>query len=63
MKTLDDIKHDLLHEIAEREALTRKTFGDLREKGKSDISVDAMSNALTEIRCLRRTLETLKKGG
>jgi hypothetical protein len=63
VKTLADIEQDLLHELGERETLTRNTFHELRSTGKSQTKLDDMTNALTEIRCLRRTLETLRKGG
>lgn len=59
--TLQEIESTLLLEIQNREAFSRSSFVAARKGEKVD--ADAIANTLTELRVLRSTLQTLKKGG
>lgn len=63
MKSISEIEAMLEDELGQRENYVRATFVELRRRGKATGDVDTLTNAVTEIRCLKNTIKTLKKGG
>ena len=61
--TLSEIEDTLKREIGERENFCRNTFVSLRSGKASKVDANMLTRYLTEIRCLKNTLKTFKKGG
>jgi len=63
MRTTEEILRIIEWEIAEREGFCAKTFASLRSGKASQMDAKMVTRYLSEVRQLKNTLKTFKKGG